>query len=641
MIEGQRYPKLRFGDFVVEPRARTLHRRHIRLKLHRQPFDALLLLLQRPSEVITRDEFTSKLWPNTFVDCEHGLNTTIKKLRQVIGDSAEHPRFIETVPRIGYRFIGTVETDLEPSKLEAAPAEPLTPAVSTAIFLRRLTRKRWLIAVVACALLIFVSIAFLWFRPHTVASSESSGAKIVLAVLPFENLTGDTSQNYLASGLTGEMIAQLGRQAPDNLGVIDLTSRVPYKTVQSQLAQIARPLGAEYILSGGVRRNTQAVRVTADLTRLRDHKVLWSRQYDRELTDLLALQTEIAQEIADEIQLTLQNRSRLSAAADKQHTSAIPYEAYDLYLKGRFSLSKRNQKGFLEAIQYFQQAVAKDPNYAAAYAGLADSYALTSSYNLAVPSELIPKARTAALTALKLDNNLAEAHTSLALIAENYDWDWQTAEQEFRKALQLDPNYPTAHQWYGEYLAWQGRFAEALAESERARQLDPLSIIIATDHAAISFYSRQYDRAIEELRTITEIEPTMGRAQGLLVGSYVEQGRFPDAFVQIEKWRRADNSLGVWAFQAYVYGRSGQIGKARQAFTKFEELTPHGGSDPLWVTSWVYAGMGDKEKFFSSLQTALNEHSNLITGLKVDPAYAPFHGDPRFQSLLKRVGLAQ
>ncbi|MGH9732504.1 MAG: tetratricopeptide repeat protein, partial [Candidatus Acidiferrales bacterium] len=284
---------------------------------------------------------------------------------------------------------------------------------------------------------------------------------------------------------------------------------------------------------------------------------------------------------------------------------------------------------------------AKDPHYALAYAGLADSYALTSSYNLYPDENLISKARAAALRALQINENLTEAHTALALIAENYDWDWQTAGKEFRRAIELDPNYPTAHHWYAECLAWQGRFDEALAESERARQLDPLSLIISADRGAILFYSRQYDRAIDQLRAVLDMEPDFLHARGILIDVYIQKGQFAQALADIEKQRRLDDSPGIWIMKSYVYGRAGQWAQARRALAKFEQLDRHGQLDPAVMHVIAYAGMADKEKLFKALQQAYLERSNSLTALKVDPMYDPFRADPRFQTLLRRVGLAQ
>lgn len=630
-----------FGDFTVDTGARTLHKFDRRLKLHRQPFEILLLLIARPGEVVAREELQAKLWPkDTFVDFENSLNAAVKKLRQTIGDSATDPRFIETVPRIGYRF-------MMPVQLQAAPASAPTPAevlpenaLPPAHSAHSLTRRKWAVglAAIGCiALIAFAAVYFLHFRSDV--RTVPTETRTMLAVLPFENLTGDATQDYLSDGLTEEMIAQLEQAAPQNFGVIAPSSVMEYKGAPGNLDEIARRLGVKYILEGALRRDSQRVRITTQLIHVQDRKIVWARQYDRELKNLLAVQSEIAQEIADEIQITL-GHSRNAAPAAQTAAAPVPYDAYDLYLRGRYLLNTRNTLSFPLAANYFQEAIAKDPNYARAYAALADSYALMSSYYSSPPGEIIPKARAAALKALQLDNSLAEAHTALALITENYDWDWQTAEKEYRLAIQLDPNYPTAHHWYAECLMWQGRFNEAFAESERARQLDPLSLIIATDHGAILHYSRQNSSAIQEFRTILVINPGLGRARALLLYSYLSDSQFDKALNDIDKWRRTDKSPGMWVLQAYVYSRTGKLRQARELVAQFEKADVQHSHDPTWVPSEILAGLavGDKDQAFAALQRAFLERSNTLTGLKVDPIYDPLRSDPRFKDLLRRVG---
>jgi TolB-like protein/Tfp pilus assembly protein PilF len=487
-------------------------------------------------------------------------------------------------------------------------------------------------------LIVALGAYFQWSRPR--ARPQPLGGRLMLAVLPFENLTGDAGQDYFSDGMTEEMIVQLGRLNPERLGVIARTSVMHYKNNQKPLDQISSELGVQYVLEGSVRRDSNKVRISAQLIQMRDQSHLWSRQYDRELGSLLALQGEIAQEIADEIQLALGDDRRRIAADRKPGASPSSYEAYDLYLKGRYFWNKRIAQGFQQAIECFQQAIVKDPNYARAYVGLADSYAMMSSYSFAPQNEFMPKARAAALRALQIDDSLAEAHTSLAVIAQNYDWDWQTAEKEYRRAILLDPGYATAHHWYAEYLALQGRFDEAFAEMEHARRLDPLSLIMAADNGAILYWSRQYDRAIEQCRAVLEMEPNFPRAH-LLIFAYVQEGQFAEALADIEKWRRIDDTPFTWATQAYVYGRSGQPVQARHALEKLEQVNRHRQLDPTPMLVVAYAGMDNKDEAFAWLAKAFRERSNALTVLKVDPIYDPLRSDPRFQELLRRVGLAQ
>jgi len=461
----------------------------------------------------------------------------------------------------------------------------------------------------------------------------------MLAVLPFENLTGDAGQEYFSDGLTEEMIAQLGRIDPQHMGVIARTSVMHYKNSAEQLDQIGRELGVQYVLEGSVRRDSDKVRITAQLIRTKDQTHVWTHQYDREVNSLLSLQGEIAQEISDAIQVTLGERKPGEVSPPPIPHAPKSYAAYDLYLQGRYFWNKRTTQGLQQAVECFEQAIAKDPDYARAYAGLADSLALMSSYDVASPSVLIPKARAAALKALELDDKLAEAHASLALIAQNYDWDWQSAEKEYRRAIELDPNYATGHHWYAEHLAFRGRFDEAFAEIERARQLDPLSLIIQVDNGAILFFSRQYDRAIEQFQAVLKVEPTFPRAR-MMDYAYAQQGRYAEALADIEIWRRVDNTYWILIEEGYVYGRAGQPAEARRALEKLKLMNRGGKIDPFGLVP-VYVGLGDKDQAFAWIEKSIANHSPGPIALKVDPIYEPLRSDPRFQSVLQRLGLAQ
>jgi TolB-like protein/DNA-binding winged helix-turn-helix (wHTH) protein len=626
---------LRFGVFQVNLAARELRKHGVRIRLPGQPFCVLSILLERPGQVLSREEMRDKLWSSdTFVDYERSLNSAIRKLRAVLGDSQESPRYIETVPRLGYRFIAPVE-EISPS-VEPSPVGPLAPAPTGAAAAKIVgspTRRWSLIFGIPAILLTMAAGYFMWSRIRV--RPPAPGGRLMLAVLPFENLTGDPAQDYLSDGLTEEMIAQLGHLDPEHLGVIARTSVMHYKHSTEQAGQIGRELGVQYVLEGSLRRELDRVRVTAQLVQMKDQTRIWSRQYDRELKSLLALQGEIAQETADEIQQALGGGRKLRVT-DRKLASPTSYQAYDFYLKGRYFWNKRTKEGFQQAADYFQQSIANDPNYARAYAGLADTYALMSSWSLVPQNEAMPKARSAALRAVQLDDGLAEAHTSLALIAENYDYDWQTAEKEYRRAIQLDPQYATAHQWYAECLSFQGRFTEALEESERARQLDPLSLIIATDHAAILYFARQYDRAIEQFRAVIAMEPNFGRAH-MVVYAYVEKGMFPEALAETGRWRNADGSP-VWEMKAYVYGRFGKQQQAERALARWKGGSRNASAIGAFVLLHAYIATGRKDEALALIEKSSREHSNLVTTLKVEPALDPLRGDPRFQELLRRVG---
>jgi TolB-like protein/DNA-binding winged helix-turn-helix (wHTH) protein/Tfp pilus assembly protein PilF len=636
---------IRFGDFELDLRAYELRSAGIPLKLKPIVMELLLLLVERRGELVTREQIVERVWgKGVFLDTDNSINGAISRIRQVLRDDAEQPRFVQTVTGKGYRFIAPV-VEGNPAAVDTAAAAVISPEprVGKRISddrVRKVAALRLWPSLLGIFVVLVVGLGtyFQWSRSH--ARPQPSSGRLMLAVLPFENLTGDAAQDYLSDGMTEEMITQLGNLDAPHLGVIARTSVMHYKHSQEPLDQIGRELAVQYVLEGSIRRDSDRVRITAQLIQLRDQTHLWARQYDRELNHLLALQGEIAHEISDEIQIALGDHKPITPPT-RQPLSPQNYEAYDLYLKGQYFWNKRTIEGFERAIDYYQQAIAKDPNYARAYAGLADSYSLIPGYSSAPPSEYMPKARAAALRALELDQGLPEAHTALALIVQNYDYDWQTAEKEFRRAIELNPNYATAHQWYAEHLMWRGLFDEALRESERARQLDPLSLIIATDNGAILYFSRQYDRAIGKLRTVRELDPSFPRAPGLLVWAYEQKGMFADALADLEKWRSLyPNSLRNWSELAYIYGRTGQQAQARLALAKLEQLSRRQHVEPGGFVR-AHIGMGNQDQAFAYLEKAYSQHSSAAITLKVDPLYDPLRSDPRFQDLLRRVGLAQ
>jgi TolB-like protein/DNA-binding winged helix-turn-helix (wHTH) protein/Tfp pilus assembly protein PilF len=631
---------MRFGqDFDLDLGAHRLTRAGRVVRLERIPTEILLLLVERRGQLVTRQQIVDRIWgPGVFLDTDNSINGAIRKIRQVLNDDAEEPRFVETITGWGYRFIAPIE--VAEAESERTSAQPIAASAAAPVSVVPSGKPPSRRGPLLLAILVVVTAAagtwLLWFRSP--AHLPPPAGRVMLAVLPFENLTGDAGQDYFSDGLTEELISRLGNLDPQRLGVIARTSVMRYNRGQIRPDQMARELGVQYLLEGSVRRDSKRIRITAQLVQVSDQTQLWARQFDRDLSSLLAVQAEIAQAVANEIQLTL---------ADTGGTGAVPsgalssseYEAYDLYLKGRYFWNRRTPEGFQQAVEHFEQAAAKDPTYARAYAGMADSYALMSSYSVAPATELIPKARSAALRALELDDRLAEAHTSLALISQNYDWDWGNAEKEYQRAIQLNPNYATAHHWYAESLAFQGRFEEAFAESERARQLDPLSLIIAADHAAVLYFARQHERAIVQFRAVIATDPLFPRSH-MIVYAYVEKGMFPEALADVREWHRHDDTLWPWVAEAYINGRMGRLPEARRAVAKLAEAKGQQGTDPVPMLAFAYAGMNDSDKAIAYLQEACLRHSNVLITLKVDPAYDRLRDDPRFQELLRRVGLA-
>ena len=652
-----------FGVFTVELPGGELRKHGTRLKIQERPLQLLVAMLERPGEIVSREELRQRLWPDgTFVDFDHNISSAINKLRTVLNDSASHPRFIETVGRRGYRFLADVKrvsresitpavsvsasgsassaASAVPGVQEQKLAEIPIGATSDARFPRR-----WVMVSAVVLLLCVVAVGYFQWR-RSAATGVAPAQRVMLAVLPFENLTGDPSQEYFSDGLTEEMIAELGRLNPDYLGVIARTSVMAYKHSPKGLDQIGRELGVQYVIEGSVRKDANHVRITAQLIQVKDQTHLWAREYDRELKNLLEVQGEIAQELTDEIKLTIgdQPNSKPNAAKPPASRPATSYEVYDLYLKGRYFWNKRTPAAFHQAADYFQQAIDKDPNYAPAYAGLADTYGLMSTWYSVNHAEYMPKAREAALKALALDETLAEAHVSLALIAENYDYDWETAEKEFRRAIQLNPEYATAHQWYAEYLSWQGRFNEALVESERARQLDPMSLIIANDRGAILYYSRQYDQTIQHCQAVLKMDPgtseKFGNARNFIVLSYVQEGKYAEAMEEQNRQYGGSQYPWTWAMKAYIYSRWGRKQEFESALKKYQQLAPQL-VEQTPADLFAYLGSPDKNKILGLLEKAYQERSPALTNLKVDPKYDTFRSEPRFQELLRRLRLAQ
>jgi TolB-like protein/DNA-binding winged helix-turn-helix (wHTH) protein/Flp pilus assembly protein TadD len=636
-----------FGDFTVDTDQKVLLLTDKPLPLTPKVFDTLLILVEHSGRIVTKEELMSRLWPDTFVE-EANLTSNIQQLRKSLGDNARHPIYIETVARRGYRFIMPVQTQA-PSQtvsVHSSAAESYLSRINASQVTRTsggnesptLHRSLKLVFVIVILMVAVAGLGrFVWSR-RSVKTGPSS-TRAMVAVLPFQNLTGDVNQDYFSDGLTEEMITQLGNLDPEHLGVIARTSVMRYKDTREPLEQIARELQVQYVLEGSVRRESDRVRITAQLIQMKDQSHIWAREYDRELVHLLSLQGEIARDVTDEIDRTLGDHSR-KASASQISSAPENYEAYELYLKGQYFFNQRNVTGFEQALAYFQQATTKDPQYARAYAGLADCYALIGGYSERSQTDLMPRARAAATRAVELDGNLAEAHTALALIVQNYDWDWQAAEKEFRRAIELNPNYATAHHWYAEHLTWLGRFDDALRESERARELDPLSLIIAADKGATLYYARQYDRAIAQFRAVREMDPAFPRT-GLIRFAYEQKGLFDNPLDEIQKWRRVHGDQPwTWSELAYIYGKTGQQSQAEHALQKLLQLDQRQPVDPAAIVI-AYVGVGAKDQAFVYLQKAYAEHSSAICSLKVEPRFDPLRDDRRYEDLLRRVGLAQ
>ena len=507
--------------------------------------------------------------------------------------------------------------------------------------LPKLATAKW--AMIGAAILILIAIAFAGFLYRQREKPKASMLASVIpeksiAVLPFENLSHDPDNAYFADGIQEEILTRLSKVA--DLKVISRTSTQRYRNKPDNLLDIAKELGVAYILEGTVQRVTDQVRVNVQLINAQNDSHLWADKFDRNLTDLFAVESDIAARITDTLQARLTAPERHAIAARPTENS----EAYELYLKGRFYWNKRTEEGVRKAIEYFQQAIEKDPTYALAYTGIADCYSLEGLHidvGSLSPHEAIPKAKAAAMKALELDDTLAEAHTSLAFIRLNYDWDWSGAESEFRHAIELNPNSSNAHHWYSHYLMAMGQTERSLTESKRALELDPLGLIMNVHLGWHYINARQYDLAVEQLRKALEMDPNYGLAHWYLGLIHAQKEEYSEAEAEIRKAKELlKGNMMLEADTAYVYAVSGQKDRALKVIDELKEL-----SKRRYVSSYhlamIYIGLRQKDPAFEWLESAYRERSDLLVYLNVEPRLDSLRSDPRFKDLLRRVGLRE
>ena len=623
----------RFGAFEFDADAGALRKHGHRIKLSGQPISVLAMLLERPGEVITREDLQKRLWPaGTYVDFEHSTNAAIKRLRQALGDSADSPRFIETLARSGYRFIApvTVEPDATAVPAAAGSNETLGAAAHSKASSNWRGFHPLQAGIAAVILIAVVACGFVFL--HARGSETGSIPIRSLAVLPLTNLSGDPEQEYFGEGIADVLRQDL--QGISALRVISRTSSMYYRGSSKPLSEIAREMNVDGVVDGSVLRAGDRIRISVELVQGANDTRLWGDSFDRRLHDVFALQSEVAQKIAEEIRITLTKPERARLA----HANNADPDAYLAYSKGRFYWNKRTEAGLKTAIGYFQQAIDKDPNYALAYDGLADCWAPLGWYAYLPPKEAFPRAKAAAMKALAFDGSLAEAHTTLAFVTFYYDRDWANAEREFRRAIELNPNYANGHHWYAEFLTLAGRNGEAIAESERARELDPLSTIINTWVGSRYFFARQYDRAIEEYQHAIQMEPAFVPVH-LVLGHALEQKHmYREAILEFEKAVNLSGRSPVYlASLAHGYGSAGRQRDARKELNELIDL-----SKRRYVSTYDLAvatlGVGDTEHAIALLAQAVDERCPRATFLPVDPRFDRLRSNPRFQTLAIRVG---
>jgi len=627
---------LRFGTYEVSLQSGEVRKAGLRIRVQQQPMKLLEILLERPGEVVTREELCSRVWPNeNFGDFDLALNIAIGKLRSALGDSAENPRFIETLPKRGYRFIAdvsVVDGELRPKRPGSASGDlpEAEPADTTLVVAP--TRQLWpgLRIIVAVALALSLPILAFWlFHSREPAPTGIQS----LAVLPLENLSGDAAQNYFADGMTDELITDLAQISA--LRVISRTSVMVYKGARKPLPQIAHELNVDAVVEGTVLRSGDQVRITAQLIDASTDKHLWSQSYEGELRDTLALQKRVAGAIADQIRINLTPQERAALKSLK----AVNPEAYESYLKGRYFWNKRTSDGLKVALAYFKQAVEEDPKYTQAYSGLADTYALLGDWQYAVmtPKEAFPKAKAAAIKALELDNTLGEAHNSLAFVLDGFDWDLDAGGIEFRRAIELNPGYATAHHWYAWHLSLLGRYDEAIAEMRKAENLDPLSLIINADLAELLVLAHSYDESIRQSRKTIEMDPNFALAHNQLGQAYLQKHMYDQAIAELQRAvQLSGGSPTSIANLARAYVASGKRSAAMKLLSDLKKRSNSNYSNATEI-AMIYASLGDVDQAMNWLEKAYDERFN--PGVLLRPGFDPLRSDTRFQNLVRRIGL--
>jgi len=634
---------VRFGTYEVSLQSGEVRKAGVKIRVQQQPMKLLEILLERPGEVVTREELRGRVWADeSFGDFDQAVNIAIAKLRSALGDSAENPRYIETLPKRGYRFIAdvsVVDADARPKNQESGAGDlsgtesghrvqgggltnaPVAPQ-------SRLWPTRWVIVVLALGL--SLSILSVWlFRSR---GSAPTGIRS-LAVLPLDNLSADASQNYFADGMTDELITDLAQISA--LRVISRTSVMVYKGARKPLPQIARELNVDAVVEGTVLRSGDQVRITAQLIEASTDKHLWSQSYEGELRDTLALQNRVAKAIADQIRINLTPQEQ----AALKNVKVVNPEAYESYLKGRYFWNKRTAEGLKAALAYFNQAIEEDPKYAQAYSGLADTYALLGDWQYAVmtPKQALPKAKAAAIKALELDSAHGEAHNSLAFVLDGFDWDFDSGGKEFRRAIELNPGYATAHHWYAWHLSLLGRYNEAIAEMRKAEDLDPLSLIINADLAELLVLAHSYDESIRQSRKTIEMDANFALAHNQLAQAYLGKHMYDEAVAELRKAvQLSEGSPTCIANLARAYAASGKKSEALKLLRDLKKRSNPSHSNSSEI-AMIYASLGDADQAMNWLEKGYEDRFN--PGVLLRPGFDPLRSDPRFQDLVHRIGL--
>jgi len=573
---------IRFAGFELDLRTAELSSTGVKTTLPQQPFRILTLLLEHGGEVVTREALRRRLWSNdVFVDFDDGLNSAIRRLRLALGDSAEHPRLLETLPRHGYRLKAQIQqTDLS-----------------------------------------------------SLGTEGHSSQSFRVAVLPLENFSGDPNDEHLADSMTDAIITALAKIP--HLGVISRTSVMAYKNARKILPQIARELRADALLEGAIVRSGDRVRITVQLLDATIDQHLWAESYDRELVDKLKLHEEVSHAIAAEVPSRL-SRSRVRSAT----AFSLGQEAYNSYLKGRYLIENtgRNDDGLKKATVFFEEAVNEAPLFAQAYAGIAESYDMSAIFGLLPTRQASAKAQQAARRAIEIDPSISEAHAALGY-ALMLVWDWQEAGREFQQAIELNANNLIAHRWYAEYLMAVGQAGRSIGEIERAREIEPLSAITNSTLGWLYYGARRFEKAVQQFRRTVELDENFAATHFCSGMVQAQLGKYKEAIAEYERAKALGGTVHVVRGLGFLYGIAGEKARAQEVIQESKRLAKTGCS-VAYATASIYAGLGEKAQAFEWLNKAYDDCCAEMTWLKWDPQLDTLRTDPRFHRLLERVGLS-
>ena len=619
-----------FVDFLLDPKARVLFRRGEMVPLYPKAIEVLTFLVEHSGQLASKEDLLAKVWPDTFVE-EGTLTRSVSVLRKALGDTPDGHNFIVTVPKRGYRFVAEVREEETGSGNGDRALNAGGTTTPQSLTKSGILRNRRFIMIAGVVLVLFVGAAT-YLSWTQLLKKPIAAPRIMIAVLPVQNLTGDADREYISDGITEGLIAELGRVNPDRLGVIARTSAMTYKHSMKTVGQIGRELHVEYVVESSLRQSGDRLRMTTQLIRVNDQTHLWSHDYDRTLSDLMALQDDFARSIASGI------RVELAAVAHQPlpgRYTANP-DAYLAYLEGRFYWNQRTVTSLERAIVHLHQAIELDPNFALAYTGLADAYCSLGVIGDVAPGEVFPKARVAAEKALMLDDALADAHTSLAYVKFGYDWDWKAGEAEFRRAIALNPNYATAHQWYGQFLRLMGREEEAILEGQKSLELDPRSLIINTEAGLPYHYLGRYDEALQHFRKALELDPNFALAHHDIGWVLEAQGKYPEAISEFERAVQISDVAALWSSLGHAYGMAGRRQDALNVLQRLHEIEKQHYVAPSFEAA-VYLGLGEYDRAMDFYEKSYAERNWSMIWFKIGHNLKPLHGRPRYEALLKKM----